>query len=200
MQFFKSIALFALLSVQSLGEPIPVARSNSLAEVGKLEARANPPAGYDTVTIGETRRALSGNALFTNGLQTCIGIVIRNATPGQALTFDKILAHISPTLCQTQENPSIDRQLQNIWQLYDGQPFPQPQAIVAYPPANGNAAQDAFNNHVIGQMRTYAASRSCSVTPIQRDQTNVAQPGGSRMWIDGSDMRIYWSTFNQPIA
>lgn len=152
------------------------------------------------MTIGETRRALSGDTLFTNGLATCIGIVVRNAVPGPSKTFDKILAHISPTLCQTQENPSIDQQLQNIWALYDSQPFSQPQAIVAYAPANGNAAQDAFNNYVVSQMQGYAGSRNCPVTPIQRDQTYVDSAGGSRMWIDGSDQKVYWSVFNAAIA
>ncbi|KAH8890308.1 hypothetical protein GQ53DRAFT_766354 [Thozetella sp. PMI_491] len=200
MQLFKSIAFFALLSTPSLGEPLRGVRSNYVADVGKLEPRADPPAGYDTVTIGETRRALSGDTLFTNGLATCIGIVIRSAVPGPSKTFDKILAHISPTLCQTQENPSIDQQLRNIWALYDAQPFSQPQAIVAYPPANGDAGQDAFNSYVIGEMRNYAGQRNCPVTPIQRDQTYVNNPGGSRMWIDGSNQNIYWSTFNTPIA
>ncbi|KAI1349765.1 hypothetical protein F5Y01DRAFT_288045 [Xylaria sp. FL0043] len=200
MQLLKSIAIFALLSVSSLAEPIPFRRSNYSTEVAKLAARADPPSDADTVTIGETRRGLSGSSLKTDGLSTCIGIVIRNATPGANKQFDKILAHISPTLCQTQENPSIDQQLENIWKLYDSQPFPQPQAIIAYPPAADGTAQNAFNNYVIMQMGNYASSRSCSVTPIQRDQTYVNQPGGSRMWIDGSDQKIYWSTFNQAIA
>ncbi|KAI0428327.1 hypothetical protein F5Y09DRAFT_343771 [Xylaria sp. FL1042] len=200
MQLLKSIALFALLSVSSLGGPIPVPRGSYPVEIAKLEARADPPAGYDTVTIGETRRGLSGSTLFTNGLTTCIGIVVRDAVPGPSKQFDKILAHISPTLCQTQENPSIDQQLKNIWLLYDSQPFSQPQAIVAYPPVNGNAAQEAFNNYVIDEMGKYASPRGCSVTPKERDQTHVNEAGGSRMWIDGSDQKIYWSTFDQPLA
>ncbi|KAI1188622.1 hypothetical protein F5B17DRAFT_429307 [Nemania serpens] len=199
MQLFKSIALFALLSVPSLGELIRVPRVKYAADVGKLEARANPPSGYDTVTMGETRRALSGNALLTDGLSTCIGIVIRNASPGGSGQFDKILEHVSPTLCQTEEHPSIDQQLQNIWQLYDMQPFPQPQAIVIYPPTNGNAAQDAFNNYVISQMQAYAGQRGSAFGSVQRDHTYVNQPGGSRLWIDGQQ-RIYWSLFDTPIA
>ncbi|KAI1165596.1 hypothetical protein F5B18DRAFT_669306 [Nemania serpens] len=199
MQLFKSIALFALLSVPSLGEVIRVPRSNYAADVGKLEARANPPSGYDTVTMGETRRALSGNTLFTDGLATCIGLVIRNAYPLGTGQFDKILEHVSPTLCQTDENPSIDQQLQNLWQLYDSQPFPQPQAIVVYPPTGGNTAQDAFNNYVIGQMQGYAGQRGCAFGSIERDHTYVNQPGGSRLWIDGQQ-NIYWSLFNTPIA
>ncbi|KAI1428354.1 hypothetical protein F5Y12DRAFT_733320 [Xylaria sp. FL1777] len=199
MQLFKSIALIAFLSVPSLGGLVRVPQSNYPTEVGKLEARANPPSGYDTVTIGETRRALSGDTLFTNGLSSCIGIVIRNAVPGPSRTFDKILAHMSPTLCQTDENPSIDQQLANIWQLYDAQPFQQPQAIVAYPPAGDNAGQNAFNQYVVQGMRAYGNQRNCPVGTIERDQTYVNQAGGSRMWIDG-DQNIYWSLFNNPIA
>ncbi|KAK6063010.1 hypothetical protein SCUP515_12795 [Seiridium cupressi] len=199
MQLLKNIVLFALLSLQSLGEPIRVVRSNYPADIGTLEARANPPSGYQNVDIGKTRRMLSGSTLFTNGLSSCIAIVVRNAVPGQSKEFDKILAHVSPTWCQTDENPSIDQQLKNIWLLYDLAPFPQPQAIVAYPPANGDAAQNAFNNYVIGQMQTYGSQRNCPVQSKERDHSRVNQAGGSRFWIDGNQ-KIYWSTFDTPFA
>lgn len=151
--------------------------------------------------LGEVGREVSGNTLLTDGLLTCIAVIIRNTVPGDAGSYDKVLAHVtSHVSCgEGDDEPSYDQQLANIWALYDQNPFPSPEALVIYPPPT-MAAQGPFNEYIYNQVNQEAANRGFgTAASIERDQTNVMEPGGSRLWIDQSQT-IYWSTFDEPIA
>ncbi|KAI0143446.1 hypothetical protein GGR57DRAFT_518807 [Xylariaceae sp. FL1272] len=199
MQLFNSLALFTLLSAPSLGNPIKTLRGYTIADFAKLNVRANPPPTYTTVNIASVDHEVSGNTLFTNGLATCIAVVLRNTTPGASGAYDKVLAHVSSSLCGSDTTPSLDQQLDNMWQLYDQSPFPVPEALVIYP-GGASGAQQAFNEYVYNSVAQQARMRGMgTAASIPRDQSQINAPGGSRLWIDGTQT-IYWSVFDEPIA
>ncbi|KAI0204433.1 hypothetical protein F4808DRAFT_456882 [Astrocystis sublimbata] len=201
MQLLKSIFLCGLLAAPSLGELTKVVRGDHASRVvEKIEARADPPSSKTTVDIAESKRELSGGTLYTEGLLTCVAVIIRNMGPGANGQFDKVMGHVSSNLCQSGDSPPLDDQLDNIWALYDSQPFPNPEALVIYPRAD-NPAQNAFNGFVMDNTNQNAGTRNPppSVRGIERDQSNVMAPGGSRLWIDQSNA-VYWSTFDGAIA
>ncbi|RYP83207.1 hypothetical protein DL769_001403 [Monosporascus sp. CRB-8-3] len=154
-----------------------------------LATRDDPPTRRTNVDIGETRREQAGETLYTEGLKTCIAVVVRSRDDVAAGNWDKILAHISSNLCQDEDIPGLDEQLNNLFTLDAQTDIPNRQVFVIQAPTNGNEALQAFNDYVFGQCVGHWGQGN--VIAMWRDQSKVDQPGGSRLWING-EKRVYW--------
>ncbi|KAG6364052.1 hypothetical protein INS49_009155 [Diaporthe citri] len=201
MQLLKSIVLYGLLALGASGEPIPGCKRSGIKDVGvgetpatHLEARADPPTRRTNVDIGEARREQSGETLFTNGLASCIAIVVRSREERAEKEWDKILAHVSSTMCSDGDTPDLDTQLQNLFDLDDQTDIPSRQVFVLLNRDDDNEAQGVFNNYVLEKVGTHWGGNHVF---MYRDPAHVDEPGGSRLWIDGT-RQVYWSTFDDP--
>jgi hypothetical protein len=145
------------------------------------------------VGLGAVDGAPSGKAVFTNGLASCIAVVVRD-TDAEHDDNDKILAHISSTMCSGGDPPHIDDQLQA---LYDKDDTSSPEVLVIVAPDNGNGAQKAFNNYVLNACQNNWDG--ATVRLITRDQSHVNEDGGSRLWVDGQK-NVYWGVAGTQIA
>lgn len=143
--------------------------------------------------MGEARREQSGETLFTNGLASCIAVVIRSRDEVAGGEWDKILAHVSSTVCSDGDTPDLDTQLQNLFDLGDQTSIPNRQIFVLTAPDDDNEAQQVFNNYVLGKVNEHWENTIW----MTRDPAHVDEPGGSRLWIDGT-RKVYWSTFDDP--
>ncbi|KAI0413981.1 hypothetical protein F5X98DRAFT_378258 [Xylaria grammica] len=100
MQFLKPLLLASLLSVQALGIAVPiVARRDNIATI---------PTPNITVDIAEAKREQPGCTLVTNGLKTCITMIVWDRAPRETKQFDKILALVSLKFCGNDEGPVIN--------------------------------------------------------------------------------------------
>lgn len=144
--------------------------------------------------MGEARREQSGETLFTNGLASCIAIVVRSRDSRPSKEWDKILAHVSSTMCSDGDTPDLDTQLQNLFDLDDMTDIPSRQVFVLLNRDEDNEAQDAFNNYVLGKVGEHWDGNHVF---MYRDPAHQDEPGGSRLWIDGT-RQVYWSTFDDP--
>ncbi|KAI0805028.1 hypothetical protein GGR55DRAFT_698372 [Xylaria sp. FL0064] len=179
MQFFKSLLFAGLLSIQALGATVPILISYG-ANFNPKDDIAPLPSPRTYVDINESRREQEGYALWTNGLATCIAVVVRDQAPRQAQEFDKILAHVASKLCTDAEGPGIDDQIANIFALHDQSPFQTPEVY------------QQFNEYVVESVFSKARERNFIYSFRIRDQSDVDKDGGSRLWIDGSKS-VYWS-------
>ncbi|KAI1352711.1 hypothetical protein F5Y01DRAFT_313657 [Xylaria sp. FL0043] len=182
MQFFKSLLLAGVLSIQALGATVPIVVRDDIAPL---------PSPRTYIDINESRREQEGYALWTNGLATCIAVVVRDRAPRQAQEFDKILAHVASKLCTDAEGPGIDDQIANIFALHDKAPFQIPEVYVIIPPLEMDGQQQ-FNEYVVESVFSKAMERNFIYSFLIRDQSDIDKDGGSRLWIDGSKS-VYWS-------
>ncbi|KAK9420188.1 hypothetical protein SUNI508_06716 [Seiridium unicorne] len=193
MKFLKTLFLLGLCTVQSLAEPIPphnrhVSVRDEASPV-QLAKRANPTISPN-VGIGEVMREKVGETLYTNGLLTCIAVVVIGEKNIDKASWDKIMAHIASNLCQDGEIPGLDDQLNDLFEMdTDTKYLVNRKAFVITAPDAGNAALAAFNQYVLGKAQNHWGS--AHVQRVIRDQTNVNEPGGSRLWTDG-DRNTYW--------
>ncbi|KAL7621655.1 hypothetical protein AAE478_008982 [Parahypoxylon ruwenzoriense] len=156
-------------------------------------ARTNPPTHRIDVDLGEAKRGHVGETLFTEGLATCVAIVVLSLD-GKGSYWDKALAHISSAMYGTGDHPHMDEQLNRLFKLDD---IPNPEVLVIVAPRNGNPTQAAFNDYIADACRGNWGSEAVKV--IIRDQSRLHERGGSRLWIDG-EKRVFWGAGGEQIA
>ncbi|GAW18073.1 hypothetical protein ANO14919_075440 [Xylariales sp. No.14919] len=123
----------------------------------KIEARADPPEDRTFVDLGKNENALVGRTLFTKGLFSCVAVVIRSGNDQAEGVIDKILAH------------------------KDKAPIENPQVYAIAPPSSPLfPAQDLF----VAYIQDKCNGKFGSHQKIVRNQDQVNEPGGSRLWID----------------
>lgn len=149
------------------------------------------PADKTYVDLGEAKREQEGWALWTQGLETCIAVVVRDRAPRAAREWDKILAHVVSKLCTDEEGPGIDDQINNIFALHDQAPFQIPEVFVFIPPPEMDGQQE-FNEYVVDMVFAKADERNFIKSFLLRDNSQLEGEGGSRLWIDSSKS-VYWS-------
>lgn len=115
----------------------------------------------------------------------------REAVSGNG--WDKILAHVSSTMCSDGGTPDLDSQLNILFDLDDQTDIPDRQVFVLLNRDENNEAQDVFNNYVLDQVSTHWENHVW----MYRDPSHVDEAGGSRLWIDGT-RQVYWSNFDDP--
>ncbi|KAI1862855.1 uncharacterized protein JN550_010002 [Neoarthrinium moseri] len=157
-----------------------------------------PPDQRTPVSIGEVVREKVDETLYTEGLKTCIAVVVIGEKNVDKASWDKIMAHISSNLCQDGDIPDLDTQLNDLFELdTDTKYIVNRKAYVLTAPDGNNAAQAAFNNYVLQKAQAHWGNDR--VQRIDRDQTHVDEPGGSRLWTDGS-RNTYWGKNGDLIA
>ncbi|RYP63378.1 hypothetical protein DL771_009314 [Monosporascus sp. 5C6A] len=157
MQLLKLLFSSWLLALSALRKPIPVplweasevaaSKENKAAEA----ARDDPPIRKTNVDVGESRREQAGETLYAECLLIYITVVVGSRDDVAAGNWDKILAHISPNLCQTKTSPGLDEQLNNLFTLKTQTDIPNRQMFVIEAPSNGNEAQQTFKDYVLVQ-------------------------------------------------
>lgn len=113
---------------------------------------------------------------------------------GNTDAYDKLLGHVSSTVCESEGNPDYHTQIQNIFDREAGINIPNREIFIITAPDNGNAAQAAFNNEVFQLFITRYGVGGATMRP--RDQSHVDEPNGSRLWID-SVRRVRWGINGQ---
>ncbi|KAK6206552.1 hypothetical protein LQW54_007622 [Pestalotiopsis sp. IQ-011] len=205
MQFFKIFFLLGLAAVQSLGEPIP--RPGSLIATRdefpptQLAKREDPPPAdqrtYVDMGQGPVREKVD-KTLYTDGLSSCIAVVVIGEKNVDTASWDKIMSHISSSLCADGDVLDLDTQLSDLFEMDgDTQYLVNRKAYVLTAPDGDNAAQKAFNEYVTQKCQAHWGNDK--VERIDRDQDHVDEPGGSRLWTDGS-RNTYWGVNGDLIA
>ncbi|KAI0412618.1 hypothetical protein F5X98DRAFT_391795 [Xylaria grammica] len=147
----------------------------------KIEARADPPEDRTFVDLGKNENALVGRTLFTKGLFSCVAVVIRSGNDQAEGVIDKIVAHVSSSPCRDEGHPNFEGQMDNIFFKYDKAPIENPQVYAIAPPSSPLfPAQDLF----VAYIQDRCNGKFGSHQKIVRNQDQVNEPGGSRLWID----------------
>ncbi|KAK6213789.1 hypothetical protein QIS74_09791 [Colletotrichum tabaci] len=202
MHFVKSIFLLGLLAVQSLAGPVRVPRNERNSALAAYVAardepvgkRAAPPADFvdwpagEVVDMSAHGSARRGEALKTDGLASCIAVVVFNQE-AQDDDNDKFLAHISAVNWQAQLN-----------RLYEATDLSSPRVRIFVPrPMEGPMydIQNSWNEDVISHINEQWGE-DYSIDVKIRDGSRNDDVGGSRLWIDGNN-NVHWSVTGQVI-
>ncbi|KAF9876694.1 hypothetical protein CkaCkLH20_05540 [Colletotrichum karsti] len=194
MQLMKSIFLLGLFAVQSLAEPIRVARSPSpaVAEYQRAVASHNDkrqngyvewPVGDDVpnVDMRDFDKVGRGGSIKTDGLASCIAIVVYNKTP-QDDDNDKFLAHISALGWEDQLTP-----------FFEAMDLSDPRVMIIVPlpeETDSPAVMKKVNEDLIA--RVFDEWEDYDPKAYVRDGARVNERGGSRLWVDGDNV-VHWS-------
>ncbi|GKT63290.1 hypothetical protein ColTof4_05125 [Colletotrichum tofieldiae] len=194
MQLMKSIFVLGLLAVQSLAEPVRIANSKNPAVVEYRAAvaahnqkRQTPPGWVPAprdapdVDMGSFDKVGRGQSIKTEGLASCIAVVVYNKSP-QEDDNDKFLAHVSPASWQNQLN-----------KLFEAMDLSDPRVMVIFPlpkdtvsPEVQREINEKVLEHVFDQWGDYDPKG------YVRDGSRVDEVGGSRLWVD-EDNVVHWS-------
>lgn len=146
---------------------------------------------------GESRREMSGETLFTDGLASCVAIVVRSGDPMPRGEFDKILAHVSSTMCTGGENPHLDDQLRGLFELDDITNPPNRQVFVFLNRQDDNPAQEVFNEYVLKKVREHW--KGIEVVKYRDPKYEWNKGLGARLWVS-TEKEVFWSMFDDPIV
>ncbi|KAG8156790.1 hypothetical protein KVR01_013395 [Diaporthe batatas] len=210
MQIIKAILLYGLMVIGAFGNPILGSKStyeavgqqlrmseSGLSPANGLDARAlYPPSRKTYVDLGEAKREMSGETLFTDGLSTCIAIVVRSADAVPKGKHDKILAHVASTMCTGGENPLLDDQLKNLFKLDDTTNIPNRQVFVLLNRDNNKPGQDVFNNYVVQKVHEHWKGIETVMYRDPKYEWNAQL--GARLWINDKK-EVFWSMFDKPV-
>ncbi|GJC84770.1 hypothetical protein ColLi_07608 [Colletotrichum liriopes] len=190
MQLMKSIFLLGLLAVQSLAEPIRIARTEKNSALKSyLEGRdgineKRAPAN-DWVRSPDCPKVEMGDKGSVGRGAAIMVVMNRDA---QEDDNDKFLAHVSAGSWESQLNA-----------LYEAMDLSNPRVMIIVPNPKDSVApgaQDQWNKdviqHIVNQWGDY--------NPLSyvRDGSRMEEDGGSRLWIDGNNV-VHWSVTGQVI-